>query len=351
MSENSPPSRWSSAQAQGIVAALLSAVASGFVPIFGKQAFEAGLEPFTVVMLRTVSAVGVLWLIYLLFFRKYIYIYPFAFISCLVAGIINGLGSLLFYNSLKSLNASLSQLLFTLYLIFLTLFSWLDGYRLSRLTLVRLGLALVAVFLLKWSDPGNANWLAALAMIAAGAMYGLHIWINQRTLYDAPAPTVTLYTLSGMAATVFVAYMLNGMPPLPSTPTAWTPVLLLTLVTITARITLFVGVKQLGGMQAVLLNLSEAFVTILAAILLLNETFTEWQWLGAAFLALSMLLITQEQALGAIPRPKPWLLIFTTWFDSVHNFFYPPPPRPRKSIHPTTPLDERISENLSRYKD
>jgi len=333
MSEASPPPRWSSAQAQGIVAALLSAVASGFVPIFGKQAFEAGLEPFTVVMLRTVGAVGVLWVIYLLFFRKFIYIYPFAFISCLAAGIINGLGSLLFYNSLKSLNASLSQLLFTLYLIFLTLFSWLDGYRLSRLTWIRLGLALVAVFLLKWSDPGNADWGAALAMIAAGAMYGLHIWINQRTLYDAPAPTVTLYTLSGMAGTVLAPYFFNGMPPLPATLNTWTPVMLLTLVTITARITLFVGVKQLGGMQAVLLNLSEAFVTILAAILLLNEVFTGLQWLGAALLAVSVLLITQEQALGAIPRPKPWLL------ETITTLLNPPPRRARKST-PPAPLDD-----------
>lgn len=342
MSEDSAPPRWSSAQAQGIGAALLSAVASGFVPIFGKQAFEAGLDPFTVVMLRTVGAVGVLWVVYLLFFRRFIYIYPFAFVSCLAAGVINGLGSLLFYNSLKSLNASLSQLLFTLYLIFLTLFSWLDGYRLSRLTWVRLGLALMAVSLLKWSDPGNADWGAALAMIAAGAMYGLHIWINQRTLYDAPAPTVTLYTLSGMASTVLVAYLFNGMPPLPATASSWTPVLLLTFVTITARITLFVGVKQLGGMQAVLLNLSEAFVTILAAILLLNETFTGLQWLGTACLALSVFLITREQALGAIPRPQPWLLIFTTWFETISTVLNPPPRPPRRARKstPPAPIDD-----------
>ncbi len=327
---------WKSTQAQGIAAALLSALASGLVPIFGKQAYEAGLAPFTLVMLRTVGAAGALWLIYLIFWRKFIYIYPFAFAACLVAGVVNGLGSLMFYTSLQRLDASISQLLFTLYLLFLTLFSWLDGYRISRLTLVRLGLALLAVVLLKWSPNGAADWPAALLMIAAGALYALHVSINQHTLYDVPAPTVTLYTLSGMALTVFIAYAVNGYPPLPATAGAWQPVLLLTAVTLIARLTLFLGVKHLGGMQAVLINLGEGLVTVLAAIAWLGETFTPVQWLGAAVLGASLLLVTREQALGVIPRPKPWLQIFTQWFATLSATFgaaSPPeadPPRPPK---------------------
>lgn len=321
------PSRWSSTQVTGVAAALLSALASGFVPIFGKLAYEAGLEPFTVVMLRTVGAAALLWGFYLVFARKSIFIYPFAFWACVIAGVVNGLGSLLFYTSLKDLNASISQLLFTLYPIFLTLFSWLDGYRLSRLTLVRLALALLAVFLLKWSDPSGANWGAALLMIGSGALYALHIALNQHTLYDVPSPTVTLYTLSGMAGTVFVAYLVGGRPALPDSAGAWQPVLLLTLVTVAARLTLFVGVKHLGGMQTILLNLSESFVTIVAAGLLLNEALTPLQWLGAGLLAVSLLLVTREQTLGAIPRPKPWLLLFTTWFEAVR----PQLPRARRA--------------------
>lgn len=336
-------SPWKSTQAQGIAAALLSAFVSGLVPIFGKQAYEAGVTPFTLVMLRTVGAAAGLWLAHLLFWRKYIYVYPFALAACLAAGLINGLGSLLFYTSLQRLDASLSQLLFTLYLLFLTLFSWLDGYRISRLTLVRVGLALAAVFLLKWAGSGSAEWPAALMMIGAGAMYALHVSINQRTLYDVPAPTVTLYTLTGMATTVFVAYLIGGRPPLPESSAAWTPVLLLTAVTLAARLTLFLGVKHLGGMQAVLINLGEALVTVVAAILWLGETFTAAQWLGAAVLAGSLLLVTREQALGAIPRPKPWLQIFTRWFALASALLTPPaaaPPQPAPPPAPSAPRDE-----------
>ena len=327
-------SRWSTPQVQGVLAALLSAVMSGFIPILGKQAYAAGVEPFTLAMLRTVGAVAVLWIVYLLFWRQYTYIYPFGLAGCVAAGVINGLGSLLFYTSLRDLNASLSQLLFTLYPIFLTLFSWLDGYRLSRLTALRLGLALAAVLLLKWADPANANWLAALMMIAAGAAYALHVSINQRTLFDVPAPTVTLYTLTGMGATVFIGYLVGGAPALPATAVAWQPVLALMLVTLTARLTLFVGVKQLGSMQAVLINLSESLVTILAAIVFLGETFTPLQWGGAGLLAVSLLLVVREEELGEIPRPRPWLQIFTYWFAMVQHFFDPAPPPERKTIPP-----------------
>jgi drug/metabolite transporter (DMT)-like permease len=323
---------------QGISAALLSAFASGLVPIFGKQAFEAGVAPFTVVLLRTVGAAGMLWLVYLIWWRKYVYIYPFALAACLLAGIINGLGSLLFYTALQHINASIGQLLFTLYLIFLTLFSWLDGYRISRLTLVRLILALIAVILLKWTDNGQADWIAGLMMIGAGALYALHVSVNQHTLYDVPSPTVTLYTLTGMAGTVIIAYVLNGLPALPLTFDAWSPVWLLTVVTITSRLTLFIGVKHLGGMQTVLINLGEALITIVAAMLVLNERLSPTQWLGVLLLACSILLVTREASLGAIPRPKPWIQIFTTWFTAISQFFEPPPDWPERVSPPSAPV-------------
>ncbi len=334
MSSRPTPSQWNPALLQGISAALFSAFASGLVPIFGKQAFEAGVAPFSVVMLRTVGAAGVLWLVYLFWRRKYIYIYPFGLAACLTAGVINGLGSLLYYTSLQNINASIGQLLFTLYLMFLTLFSWLDGYRISRLTLLRLILALIAVILLKWTRDGQADWVAGLMMIAAGALYALHVSVNQHTLYDIPSPTVTLYTLTGMAGTVFIAYLLGGLPALPMTFNAWSPVLLLTAVTIISRLTLFIGVKHLGGMQTVLINLSEALFTIVAARLVLGESLSPIQWLGVAVLVFSILLVTREASLGAIPRPKPWLQIFTAWFAVLSQLFEPAPEWPARASRP-----------------
>lgn len=302
-------------QTQGIVAALISAMVLGLPPIFGRQAILQGTAPLTVVMLRTVLSMSVLWAAYLVSprLRKYIYIYPVGLAGCLLAGFLNGIGSLAYYDGLGRLNASLVQLIFTLYTLFLTLLARLDGYPITRLTVFRLSLALGAVYLITAAGAGRADLVGGLLVLFSGLMYAVHVAVNQHVLFDMPAPTVALYTITAMAITVTVAYLFGGQPALPATNAAWQFVLLLTIVTVISRLALFTGVKYLGGVQAALLGLSEALITIFAATIFLHEQFTLLQWFGAAFLGASVLLVTREPDLGVLPQPKPWLQILATW--------------------------------------
>jgi drug/metabolite transporter (DMT)-like permease len=96
------------------------------------------------------------------------------------------------------------------------------------------------------------------------------------------------------------------------------PLIGLTLVTFFSRLTLFLGVKHLGGMQAALLGLAELFVTILASYFLLGEQLTLIQWIGAIILSLSLLLFGYEKNaptrrsggwLSWISSPKPNITI------------------------------------------
>src|SRR5262245_13546086 len=300
--------RWSQAQAQGIVAALLSALVLGLAPTFGKQAINAGTPALSVVALRTLLATISLWLLFSLHpsGRRLFYIYPVGLYGCLAAGVINGLGSLMYYSGLARLDASLAQMLYTLYPIFLTLFLRLEGHAISRFTLFRLGLALLAAFLLTQHGVVPTDWLGAALMVAAGVFYAAHLTVNQRVLYDVPAPTVALYTLTAMAVTVVVGYVVAGAPALPPNTVAWQAVVLLTIVTVISRVSLFLGLKRLGGVQTALIGLSELLVTVLSAFVLLGEQLTAWQWLGAVLLAVSVLLVAREKRLGTLPTPRPW---------------------------------------------
>jgi drug/metabolite transporter (DMT)-like permease len=262
-------------------------------------------------MLRTVLATGSLWLFFLLFWRPYLAIYPCGLAGCLAAGVINGLGSLMYYAGLGRLDASLAQLLYTLYPLFLTLFSRMEGHVISRPTLLRLALGLAAVYLLTRHGPLQPDWLGAGLMVGAGLMYAAHLTVNQRVLYDVPAPTVALYTLTAMAATVSLGYLAAGTPALPTTASAWQPVLLLTVVTLISRLALFSGLKRLGGVQTALIGLSELLVAVLAALVLLGEKLTVVHWLGGAVLAASVLLVVREKDLGALPGPRPWVPLIT----------------------------------------
>ena len=304
-------------QAQGISAALLSALVLGLAPIFGKQAINAGTPALSVVALRTILAMLSLWLLIAVFWRRFLFIYPVGLFGCLAAGLINGLGSLMYYTGLARLDASVAQMLYTLYPIFLTLFLRWQGHAVSRFTVFRMALGLAAVYLLTIHGQAHADWLGAFLMLAAGLMYAAHLAVNQRVLYDVPAPTVALYTLTAMAATVSVGFLLGGSPALPPSSAAWQAVLLLTIVTVISRLSLFAGLKRLGGVQTSLIGLSELLVTVLSALILLGEKLTPTQWVGAAVLGISILLVVRERGLGTLPAPRPWAPLVALKFGKL----------------------------------
>lgn len=281
-------------QGLGIVAALSSAIFLGMNPVLGRWAILAGFSPLLVVAIRT-SLAALMMLAYLLIFkRQFLYIFPVGLFGCFLAGALNGLGSLLYYQALQSLPASLGQLLYSLYPLFVALFTFLDKQPVSRLTFIRVGIAAVAVFLLTSADRVSAPFPAVLMMLGAAILYALHIPINQRVLYEIPAPTVTLYTLLSMSLVTVPFYLIfDRTPPTPGA--SWTPITLLTLVTFVSRFTLFLGIKNIGGLQAALLGLSELFITFVLGHYILQESLTMLQLIGAVILGVSMLLVALEK--------------------------------------------------------
>lgn len=278
----------------GIFAALNSAVFLGLSPVFGKLAINFGFSPLIVVALRTSMAAGLILLAVAVFYRAYLYIYPVGLAGCILAGLINGLGSIFYYMALGHLSASVGQILYSLYPFFVALWLVLDRQSPSRLTFFRIGLATLAVILLTSLPAHQADPIGVLMMLAAAALYALHLPINQRVLYEVPAPTVTLYTLLAMSAIVVPAYLIFDLQ-WPSYNAPWWPIFGLTLVTSLSRLSLFFGVKGIGGMQTALLGLGELLVTILFSHIWLGETLVWTQWLGAIGLSISLLLVGLEK--------------------------------------------------------
>ncbi|HUE99674.1 MAG TPA: DMT family transporter [Anaerolineales bacterium] len=284
----------------GINAALISALFLGLAPVFGKSAMGPGeFSPLAVVALRTSMAALLLVIIIALYDRRTLYIYPAGLIGCVLAGAVNGVGSIFYYVGLSKLNASVAQMLYALYPFFVALWLQLDKQTPSRLTGFRIIIAGISAFLLTRADAGNIDPWGVAFMLIAAALYALHLPINQRVLYDVPAPTVTVYTLLAMSMIVVPAYLIFDRS-WPTVTVPWFPVLALTMVTFFSRLTLFLGVKHIGGMQTALLGLGELVVAILFSYLLLGESLTTLQWIGTAGLSISLLLVWFER-----PPTKP----------------------------------------------
>ena len=297
----------------GIVATLLSTLFSGLAPIFGKLAYQAGVDPTTLVALRTALAAGLLWLFYLLFWRRYVSIDKQNLLGCIGMGIANGVGSLLYYNGLARVDASLAHLLYAMYPFWVFIFLSAAGHPVSRTAILRLGLALLSVFLITWQGTGAGlvDPLGITLMIGAGALFAFHLVLGQWTLADVDSRTVTLYGLTTMAVIVGSARLVEGRPLDPVSVGGWTAILLLAIFpTALARLLVFAGLKRLGGIQTSLLGIAEVVVALFFSFVFLSESFSLMQWFGTAIFVVSVLLIARDTSVQMADEETWWQSLF-----------------------------------------
>ncbi|MBN8620380.1 MAG: DMT family transporter [Anaerolineae bacterium] len=283
---------------RGTAFGLLTPVFLGVAPIFGKMAINEGADSFTVAAWRTVIAVVFLWMVYALFARKYIYIYPAGLLGCVVIGVVNGIGSLFYYGGLGMLDASQAQLLNGMYLIFAVLLSRINGERIDRRLVVRVLLAMIALFIITGFGQSSVNWLGVGLMLANALMFAGTVILSQYVLYEMPAPTVTLYILTSMAVLVSMVWVVLGKPMTPQVlENALPPILALAVTTALSRVALFSGVKIFGSLQTAVLALGEIGVALALAFAVLGDRLTPAQVVGIGFLTVSILMIRPRDLL------------------------------------------------------
>jgi drug/metabolite transporter (DMT)-like permease len=291
-----------------LMAALLSPMFLGMAPVFGKLALRGGSDPFTVAAIRTALAAGLLWILYLLFWRKYIYIYTAGFLECAVVGIVNGIGSLMYYNGLYRLDASVGQLLNGTYLVYVVLLARIGGQSLSWRTGSRILVALFGLLLLTGGLGTQINWLGVGLMLGNALLFAGTVVLSQRVLWEMPAQTFTLYVMTVMAVVVTMARAAYHLRWLPQTDEAMWAILALTVSTALSRLTLFAGIKYLGSLQTTLLAVTELAVAMGLSFLFLGESLTVIQWVGVAAFVLSLLLqghrLSSHAPPGSISMPN-----------------------------------------------
>jgi len=279
----------------GVAITLLATLCFGWAPIFGKLAYRAHVPPLTLAATRTVIAAGALWAFYFVFWRRYIRVDWHNFTAAFSMGAVNGIGSLFYYTGLERVDASLGQLLYALYPIWVFILLSAAGHRISRLAVLRLGLTLLGVYLLTYAGGVSIDWLGVMLMITSGVGYAWMLVLGQWTTADVDSRTVTLYTLTAMALTVAIAWLVSGQPWQPISSEGWTAILLLGLIpTALARVLVFAGLRRLGGVQTSLLGVAELLVTLVMAFVILGERLAPLQWLGGGIMVLSVVLIGRE---------------------------------------------------------
>jgi len=191
-----------SERTRGIRNTVLASFFLGWAPILGKMAYANGVEPFTLASVRTLVAAVLLWAGYLAAGRPWLRITWRGLLGCIAVGVVNGVGSLLYYSGLSRLDASLASFLNTLYLLWVVLFLTASGQPVHWLTLVRMGLAMGGIYLLTGLGQEGGDWLGAMLMVASAAVYGWYMVLGQWVLADINSRTATPSRLGLVNSTV-----------------------------------------------------------------------------------------------------------------------------------------------------
>ncbi len=287
-----------SEHAQGVAAAFLTPVLLGVAPIFGKQAIGLGADPFTVAAVRTVIAVVLLWIFYLIFLRKSIFIYPAGLLGCVVVGVVNGIGSLFYYSGLGLLDASLVQLLNGAYLVFAVLLSRLGGEQINRSIALRVALASLALVMLTGFGHDAVNWLGVGLMLGSALMFAGTVILSQYVLYEMPPTTATLYILSTMAVIVVMVWAAVGNSLSSAVlEAAFPPILILGVTTALSRLAMFASVAVFGSLRTAIIAVGEIAVALVLAYFVLGDRLTTIQVIGVGVLLFTMLLVRSTDLL------------------------------------------------------
>ena len=197
-----------------------------------------------------------------------------------------------FFTALRTLSASLTELILYTYPTLVALAGWLIfRRRLRRIHLLALPLSFAGVTLLVGGV--GLQFGAGLAFaFAAPLIYTAYILVGDRVMPGMPAVGSSAVTITG-AACVFVAVALvSGQVHAPSSWRAWAIVAALALLPTMLAITLFLAaLPRIGAANASLLSTWEPVVTVVLAAGLLGERLAAIQLLGAGLVLLAVVAV------------------------------------------------------------
>jgi drug/metabolite transporter (DMT)-like permease len=283
----------------GILLVAVSAATFGSLAIFGRFAYAAGLDVFTLLFLR--FSIAALVMAAILAGRRDRL--PGGRTLAQLVGM-GGLGyvgqSLCYLTAIRFASAGLVALLLYLYPTLVAILSviFLEA-RLTPLKIAALGLATLGTALV--ANPQGGQWTGILLAISAALIYSVYIIIGTGVMQKVSAFQSSAVIFASAGAVFGLLTALNG-PHWPTTGQGWLAVggivLFATLIPV---VTFLAGLQRIGPTDASMLSTLEPVVTVLLAAVLLGEDPQPLTLLGGALILAAVLLVTRSQLRRSAP--------------------------------------------------
>ncbi|MEV0903030.1 DMT family transporter [Actinoplanes sp. NPDC049802] len=285
----------------GPLLCLLSATCFGAMAIFGKFAYQAGVSPSALLLVRFGLAA--------MFLAGLASLRPGPRPRGRVLLVALGLGAVgyatqatLFFEALQLMDASLLSLILYTYPILVTVGSVLLGRdRLTPGRTLALLTASCGTLLVLLGAGGVAfHPLGALLAFGSALTYTVYILVSDRVVHTVPALPLSALVMTGAAAALTGKALATGGVDVAFAPAGWFWLACIVVVsTILAMLTFFAGLRRTGPSTAAILSTFEPVVTTALAALTLGELLTAPQLLGG------LLVLASAAALQLRPGPAP----------------------------------------------
>lgn len=291
------PRRLDPRRRAGLAACLCSAAGFGALPVLGKDAYDAGLGPLSLLWGRFGLAASAFWLLVMLLKPAR----PSR--SLVVTGLLMGalgyaLEAGLFFVALERVDASLVELLLYAYPAIVTAAALAGGREapgprlLGALALATLGV----IFVFAGSLASGVDPVGLALGLGAAAVYAGYILVGERVVSGAHPVLLAALVATGATASFTVAGLVHGGGlPAPETGAGWTAVAVIAVVaTVIPMVALFAGIERVGAPTASIVSTFEPVVTVVLAGLVLGETLSLVEATGAACVLAAVRLLARR---------------------------------------------------------
>jgi drug/metabolite transporter (DMT)-like permease len=277
----------------GILLVVFSAASFGTLAIFGRYAYAAGMDTFTVLFLR--FSIAAVVMAFLFAVRRESLPRGRVLLQLIGMGALGYAGqSFSYLTAIKYASAGLVALLLYLYPMFVFILSvFIFREKATRVKIIAMIVALIGTALTV--DPAGGELTGILLAIAAAVIYSVYIIVGTGVMKYVSAAQSSTVIFASAGAVYGIIAALNGAH-FPATNSGWLAIAGIVLIATVIPVVMFLtGLEMVGPTNAAMLSTLEPMVTVLLAAWLFQEKLTPVALLGGGLILIAVILLTRNE--------------------------------------------------------
>ncbi len=277
----------------GIILIAISAASFGTLAIFGRYAYNDGMNIYTVLFLRFGVSASFMTVILLLSKEHF----PCGQILAQLVGM-GALGyvgqSFMYLTAINYASAGLVALLLYLYPFFVAILATIFLHeKITRIKVIALILALFGTALTV--GPVSGQLIGALMAITAALIYSIYIIVGTNVMKHVSPVQSSTVIFASAGAVYGLLTLVNGAQ-FPASNSGWLAILgIIVVSTIIPVVTFLAGLERIGPTNAAMLSTLEPIVTVLLAAWLFGDKLLPIVMLGGGLILVAVILLTRSE--------------------------------------------------------